>query len=195
VASNEIVVRRTQIVVDEKRVEIGRDLDRPVRRVVAAAVLGNPFTDRYVDDLEPLIEASKWLAAELAGRAVAQLDGDEVHSYGKGVIVGTGGELEHAAALMHPALGAPLRAACGGGKSIIPSAKKIGGPGCTLDIPLHHRNAAFVRTHFDAVELRIPDGPAADELVLAVAVTNGGRPHPRVGGLTVEEIVGEDGLR
>ena len=131
----------------------------------------------------------------MATRAVAQLDGKEVHSYGKGVIVGIDGELEHAAALMHPALGAPLRDACGGGKAIIPSAKKRGGVGCTLDIPVHHRNAAFVRSHFDAVELRIPDGPSADELVLAVAVTDGGRPFPRVGGLTADEIIGEDGLR
>ena len=191
----EIVVRRTQILVEEKRAEIGRDLSRPIRRVVAAAVLTNPFANVYVDDLELLIEASKWLASELAGKAVAQLDGREVHSYGKGVIVGTGGELEHAAALMHPALGAPLREACGGGKSIITSAKKMGGPGCTLDIPLHHRNAAFVRSHFDAVELRVPDGPSADEIILAVAVTDGGRPHPRVGGLTMEDMVGEDGLR
>ncbi len=194
-ADIEIVVRRTQVTVQDMRFEIGRELAQPVRRVVAAAVLTNPFAGRYVDDLEPLIEASKWLAAELAGRAVAQLEGKEVHSYGKGVIVGTSGELEHAAALMHPALGAPLRKACGGGKSIIPSSKKMGGPGCTLDIPLHHRNAAFVRSHFDAVELRVPDGPSADEIILAVAVTDGGRPHPRVGGLTIDDMLGEDGLR
>lgn len=194
-AETKIVVRRTLTTVEEKRVEIGRDLAQPVRRVIAAAVLANPFAGRYVEDLELLIEASKWLATELATKAVAQLDGRDVHSYGKGVIVGTNGELEHAAALMHPALGAPLREACGGGKSIIPSSKKIGGPGSTLDIPLHHRNAAFVRSHFDAVELRVADGPAADELILAVAVTDGGRPHPRVGGLTVDDMVGDDGLR
>jgi hypothetical protein len=194
-ADTEIVVRRTHILVEQKRVEAGRALPQPVHRVIAAAVLTNPFAGRYVDDLEPLIEASKWLAAELAGSAVAQLEGRDVHSYGKGAIVGMNGELEHAAALMHPALGAPLREACGGGTAIIPSAKKMGGPGCTLDIPLHHRNAAFVRSHFDAVELRIGDGPSADELILAVAVTDGGRPHPRVGGLTVDEMIGEDGLR
>ncbi len=194
-ALTEIVVRRTQIAIDERRVEIGRVLDEPIRRVVAAAILENPFAGQYVEDLAPLFEASKRLAAELAGQAVALLNGKQVHSYGKGVIVGMDGELEHAAALMHPALGAPLREACGGGKSIIPSSKKRGGPGCTLDIPLHHRNAAFVRSHFDAVELRVPDGPAADELVLAVAVTDGGRPLPRVGGLTVEDMIGEDGLR
>jgi hypothetical protein len=194
-ADTEIVVRRTHIVSEQKRVEGGRALTQPVQRVISAAVLTNPFAGRWVEDLEPLIEASKWLAAELAAAAVAQLGGREVHSYGKGVIVGTNGELEHAAALMHPALGAPLREACGGGTAIIPSAKKMGGPGCTLDIPLHHRNAAFVRSHFDAIELRVPDGPSADEIILAVAVTDGGRPHPRVGGLTVDDMIGEDGLR
>lgn len=190
-----IRVLRTHVLIDDRLEEAGRELDRPIRRVIAAAVLFNPFAGSYVDDLEPLIEASRGLAKDLSERAVALLDGAEVESYGKGVIVGVDGELEHAAALLHPALGAPLRDACGGGKSIIPSAKKRGGPGCTLDIPLHHRNAAFVRSHFDAVELRVPDGPAANELVLAVAVTDGGRPLPRVGGLTIEGIVGEDGLR
>ena len=188
-------VRRIQVVVEEIPVEIGRELPTPLLRVVAAAVLSNPFADRYVEDLTPLVDISRVLGADLARRAVSALDGRDVHSYGKGVIVGMGGELEHAAALMHPALGTPLREACGGGKSIIPSAKKRGGPGCTLDIPLHHRNAAFVRSHFDAVELRVPDGPASDELILAVAVTSGGRPLPRVGGLEAADIVGEDGLR
>ncbi len=194
-SNGDIKVLRTLAVVDDRHVEVGQELSAPIRRVIAAAVLSNPYAGRYVEDLTPFIEASKVLAKQLSERAVALLDGAEVHSYGKGVIVGTSGELEHAAALLHPALGAPLREACGGGKSIIPSAKKRGGPGCTLDIPLHHRNAAFVRSHFDAVELRVPDGPAANELVLAVAVTDGGRPLPRVGGLTVDEIVGEDGLR
>ncbi len=193
--SNDIRILRTLATIDDRHVEVGRELSHPIRRVVVAAVLSNPYAGRYVEDLTPFIEASKVLAKQLSERAVALLDGAEVHSYGKGVIVGTNGELEHAAALLHPALGAPLREACGGGKSIIPSAKKRGGPGCTLDIPLHHRNAAFVRSHFDAVEFRVPDGPAADEIVLAVAVTDGGRPLPRVGGLTVDEIVGEDGLR
>ena len=155
--SIEIKVLRTLALVDDRHVEVGQELSAPIRRVIVAAVLSNPYAGRYVEDLTPLIEASKILAKQLSERAAALLDGAEVHSYGKGVIVGTSGELEHAAALLHPALGAPLREACGGGKSIIPSAKKRGGPGCTLDIPLHHRNAAFVRSHFDAVELRVPE--------------------------------------
>jgi hypothetical protein len=174
---------------------VGRPVDPPVRRVVAAAVLRNPFAGRYVEDLSELVDQSVELSGTLSSVAVAQLDGKPVHSYGKGGIVGTKGELEHIAAMLHPEFGAPLRAACGGGKAIIPSAKKRGGPGATLDVPVHYKDAAFVRSHFDAVELRIVDAPGDDELVIAVAVTDGGRPLPRVGGLQVSEIVGEDGLR
>jgi hypothetical protein len=118
-----------------------------------------------------------------------------VHSYGKAAIVGEHGEYEHAAAILHPTLGAPFRAAVGGGKAIIPSAKKLGGPGATIDVPLHYKDAAFVRTHFDAMEVRLCDAPRADEILVALAVTDGGRPHPRVGGLTVAESRKEDGLR
>ncbi|TMQ15036.1 MAG: amino acid synthesis family protein [Candidatus Rokuibacteriota bacterium] len=110
-------------------------------------------------------------------------------------IVGERGEYEHAAALLHPKLGAPLRAAVGGGKAIIPSAKKLGGPGTAIDVPLHFKDAAFVRTHYDAMEVRLPDAPRGDEIVLVVVVTDGGRPHPRIGGLTKDEAKKEDGLR
>ncbi len=182
------------VLVDERRVEMGRDLDPYVRRVVAAAVIENPFAGRYVEDLSELIDDSVPLGVELSRLAVATL-GNAVHSYGKGAIVGMAGELEHAAALLHPKLGTPLREACGGGKAIIPSAKKRGGPGTTLDIPLHYKDAAFVRSHFDAIELRIGESPGPDQLVLAVAVTDHGRPLPRVGGLMVGEAIGEDGLR
>ncbi len=180
--------------IEERRYEMGRRLDRPIRRVITAAVLENPFAGSYVDDLSELIEASVSIGREISETAVAAL-ADAVESYGKGVIVGTNGELEHAAALLHPKLGVPLRAACGGGLAIIPSAKKRGGPGTTLDIPLHYKDAAFVRSHFDAVELRIAESPTADQLVLAVAVSNGGRPLPRVGGLTIEDAERKDGLR
>jgi hypothetical protein len=188
-------IRKLVTMVDEVRIEAGRPVDPPIRRVIVAAVLRNPHAGRYVEDLDDLIEASVELSELLSGTAVAQLDGKPVHSYGKGAIVGSSGELEHAAALLHPKFGNPLRAASGGGKAIIPSAKKRGGPGTPLDIPLHYKDAAFVRSHFDAIELRIVDAPTDDEIVLGVAVTDGGRPHPRVGGLKVEEVVGEDGLR
>jgi hypothetical protein len=188
-------IRKLVTMVDEVRVEGGRVVDPPIRRVIAAAVLTNPHAGEYVEDLTDLIEDSVGLSELLSRTAVAHLDGKPVHSYGKGAIVGMRGELEHAAALLHPKFGNPLREASGGGKAIIPSAKKRGGPGTSLDIPLHYKDAAFVRSHFDAIELRIVDAPADEEIVLAVAVTDGGRPHPRVGGLRVEEIVGEDGLR
>ncbi len=188
-------IRKIVTIVDEIHREAGRQIDPPIRRVVVAAVLDNPFAGGYVEDLGPLIEESVPLGERLTAAAVAQLDGRPVHSYGKGGIVGSKGELEHVAAMLHPKLGTPVREGVGGGKAIIPSAKKRGGPGTPLDVPLHHKDAAFVRTHFDAVELRIVDAPADDELVIAVAVTDGGRPLPRVGGLTADEIVGEDGLR
>ncbi len=188
-------IRKVVTIVEETRLEAGRSVEPAVRRVATAAVLRNPFAGRYVDDLSELIQESVELSATLSGVAVAALEGRPVHSYGKGGIVGMDGELEHVAAMLHPEFGAPLREATGGGKAIIPSAKKRAGPGATLDIPLHYKDAAFVRSHFDAIEIRIVDAPANDELVIAVAVTDGGRPLPRVGGLQVSEIVGEDGLR
>jgi hypothetical protein len=188
-------IRKIVTTVEDIRLEAGRPVEPPIRRVVTAAVLHNPFAGRFVEDLTELIEASVGLSATISGAAVDALEGRPVRSYGKGGIVGTKGELEHVAAMLHPEFGAPLREAVGGGKAIIPSAKKRGGPGATLDIPLHYKDAAFVRSHFDAVELRVVDAPDDDELVIAVAVTDGGRPLPRVGGLQVSEIVGEDGLR
>ncbi|HEX2368148.1 MAG TPA: amino acid synthesis family protein [Acidimicrobiia bacterium] len=191
----ELSIRKLVIWIDETRTEMGQPVDPPVTRVIAAAVVTNPYAGRYVEDLSELAEASVALSTLLAGRAAAQLGGRAVHSFGKAGIVGVRGELEHVAAMLHPKFGNPLRDASGGGKAIIPSAKKRGGPGTPIDIPLHYKDAAFVRSHFDAAELRIVDAPADDEMVIAVAVTDGGRPLPRVGGLTVAEAVGEDGLR
>jgi hypothetical protein len=188
-------IRRFYTVVEEIREEGGRPLPRPARRVAVAAVLANPLAGRYVEDLTPLVTMGQELGALLAERAVAALNGEAVESYGKAAIVGMDGEREHAAALLHPTLGGPLRTAVGGGKAIIPSAKKVGGPGTAIDIPLHYKDAAFVRSHFDAMEVRIPDAPRPDEIVVAIALTNGGRPHPRVGGLRKEEVRGDDGLR
>src|SRR5581483_4601369 len=188
-------IRRLYLVVEETQEEGGRALDKPLKRVAAAAVIRNPFAGQYVEDLTPLIDAGEQLGKLLGERAVAALGGDAPESFGKAAIVGVDGEREHAAALLPPKLGAPLREAVGGGKAILPSAKKIGGPGTSIDIPLHFKDAMFVRSHFDAMELRIPDAPRADEIVVAVAVTNGGRPHARVGGLKREEVKGEDGLR
>ena len=188
-------IRKIVTLVDEVHMEAGRPVEPPVRRVVTAAVLRNPHAGTYVEDLTDLIEDSVDLGKTLANLAVEQLNGKPVQSYGKAGIAGIRGELEHVAAMLHPKFGAPLREAAGGGTAIIPSAKKRGAPGTAIDVPLHYKDAAFVRSHFDAVELRVVDAPADDELVIAVAVTDGGRPLPRIGGLRMEEAVGEDGLR
>ncbi len=188
-------IRKVITTLDEIRLEAGRDVEPPIRRVITAVVFENPHAGRYVEDLSDLSDLSVEISEMLASMGVGQLGGRPVHSYGKGGIVGTAGELEHVAAMLHPKFGAPLREACGGGKSIIPSAKKRGPAGTPLDIPVHHKDAAFVRSHFDAVELSIVDAPTPSELVIAVAVTDGGRPLPRVGGLEVDGILGEDGLR
>ena len=187
-------IRKLVTVVEEILSDGGRPARRPLKKVAAVAVLENPFAGRYVDDLAELVDAGEELGALLSKRATEAL-GAPAESFGKAAIVGELGELEHAAALLHPKLGAPLRAAIGGGKAIIPSAKKLGGPGTTIDVPLHFKDAVFVRSHYDAMEVRLPDAPRAGEIVLAIALTDGGRPHARLGGLTKEEAKKEDGLR
>jgi len=187
-------IRKLVTVVEEILSDGGRPARRPLKKVAALAVLENPFAGRYVDDLAELVDAGEELGALLSKRATEAL-GAPAESFGKAAIVGEQGELEHAAALLHPKLGAPLRAAIGGGKAIIPSAKKLGGPGTTIDVPLHFKDAVFVRSHYDAMEVRLPDAPRASEIVLAIALTDGGRPHARLGGLTKEEAKKEDGLR
>ena len=190
-------IRKIVTVVDETLTEMGRAVDPPVRRAAAVAVIENPFAGRYVEDLAELIDVGEELGKLLGEKAVAALGiaGPKVEGYGKAALVGENGEMEHAAAILHPKLGAPLRKVLGKGAALIPSSKKRGGPGAVLDIPLGHKDAAFVRSHFDGMEVQINDAPRANEIVVAVAVTVGGRPLPRIGGLKVSEIKGEDGLR
>ncbi len=190
-------IRKLVTVVEETHSEAGRAVSPPTRRAAAIAVVENPYAGRYVEDLSALIDIGEELGDLLAKRAVAALGiaGDKVESYGKAAAVGEDGELEHAAAILHPKLGAPVRKALGKGAALIPSSKKRGGPGVALDIPLGHKDAAFVRSHFDGMEVHIADAPRAGEIMVAVAVTDSGRPLPRVGGLQKHEIKGEDGLR
>ena len=190
-------IRKIVTVVEETQREVDRPIDPPTRRAAAIAVIANPFAGRYVEDLAELIDIGEELGQMLGERAVKALgiDPTRAESYGKAAAVGENGELEHAAAILHPKLGAPLRKVLGKGAALIPSAKKRGGPGTTLDVPLGHKDAAFVRSHFDAMEVRIADAPAANEIMVAVVVTDTGRPLPRIGGLKVSEIKGEDGLR
>jgi hypothetical protein len=191
------VIRKIVTVVEETRQEAGRDISPPTRRAAAIAVIENPFAGKYVEDLSPLIAIGEELGALLAEKAVAALgiEGPRAQSYGKAAAVGENGELEHAAALLHPKMGMPVRKVLGKGAALIPSSKKRGGLGAVLDIPLGHKDAAFVRSHFDGMEVQINDAPRANEIMVAVAVTDSGRPLARVGGLTVAEIKGEDGLR
>jgi len=188
-------IRKVITNVEEIHYEGFKESDMPIHKCYAAAVIENPFAGRYENDLSQLSDIGEYLGEYLSKSAVKALGGAPVHSYGKGAIIGLNGELEHGAAILHPKLGKPMREAIGGGKAIIPSSKKVGGAGTALDIPLHYKDAAFVRTHYDAMEVRIPDAPKDNEIVVALVFTDHGRPHPRIGGLTVSEIKGEDGLR
>ncbi|MDH6152096.1 MULTISPECIES: amino acid synthesis family protein [Paraburkholderia] len=192
-----IRLRKLVVQVDETRIEMGQAVEPPARRAVAIAVIDNPYAGRYEAKLDALIEAGEELGALLGKRCVEALGiaPGEAQSYGKAAIVGEAGELEHAAAILHPKLGAPLRAAVEKGAALVPSAKKIGTLGTAIDVPLGHKDAAYVRSHFDAIEARVADAPRANEIVVAVAVTASGRPLPRIGGLQANEIKGEDGLR
>jgi len=190
-------IRKIATFVEETHREADRAIDPPTRKAAAVAVIANPFAGTYTEDLTELISIGEELGQLLAERAVAALgiDPARVESYGKAAAVGEDGELEHAAAILHPRLGAPFRKVLGKGAALIPSSKKRGGLGVVVDIPLGHKDAAFVRSHFDAMQVQINDAPRAGEILVAVAVTDSGRPLPRVGGLTKDEIKGEDGLR
>ncbi len=190
-------IRKVVVQVDETHIEMGRPVAPPTRRALAMAVIDNPYAGGYSENLDQLIAIGEELGALLGERCVAALGiaPAQAQSYGKAAIVGEAGELEHAAAILHPKLGAPLRKAVEKGAALVPSSKKRGGLGTAIDVPLGHKDAAFVRSHFDAMEARVSDAPRANEIVVAVVVTDSGRPLPRIGGLQAHEIKGEDGLR
>jgi hypothetical protein len=193
---SDALIRKLTVVLEETHREGDQAIAPPTRKAAAVAVIGNPFAGRHVEDLTELVEVGAMLGRLLAERAVAALGipGGAAHNYGKAAIVGEDGELEHAAAILHPKLGAPVRAVLEKGAALIPSAKKRGGMGTPIDVPLGHKDAAYVRSHFDAMEVRIPDAPRRDEIVVAIVVTDSGRPIARIGGLTAAEIEGRDGL-
>ena len=190
-------IRKLITVVEDTNIEIGRLINPPTRRAAAIAVIKNPFAGRFQEDLEDLMTIGEELGGLLGERAVSALgiEPSQAESYGKAALVGENGELEHAAAILHPRLGKPLRAAVEKGAALVPSSKKMGGLGTPLDIPLGHKDAAYVRSHFDGMEVRVNDAPRADEILVAIAVTDSGRPLPRVGGLHAGDAIGEDGLR
>ncbi len=190
-------IRKIIVQVDEVLKEGGQAVNPPTRRALAMAVIANPYAGKFSDNLDILMDIGEELGGLLGERCVKALGikPEEAQSYGKAAIVGEAGELEHAAAILHPKLGAPLRKAVSKGAALVPSAKKQGTLGTAIDVPLGHKDAAFVRSHFDAMEARVSDAPRANEIVVAVVVTDSGRPQARTGGLQVQEIVGQDGLR
>jgi hypothetical protein len=190
-------IRKLIVEVDETRIEMGRAIEPPARRALAMAVIENPYAGGYSENLDELIAIGEELGALLGQKCVQALGiaPAQAQSYGKAAIVGEAGELEHAAAILHPKLGAPLRAAVEKGAALVPSAKKRGGLGTAIDVPLGHKVAAFVRSHFDAMEARVSDAPRANEIVVAVVVTDSGRPLARIGGLQADQALGLDGLR
>ena len=190
-------IRKIATWVEETHSEIGQAISPPTRKAVAVAVIANPFAGQYVADLTPLMDMGADLGELLGRKCVAALaiDPAQAESYGKARTAHAHGELEHAAAILHPKLGAPLRKEVEKGAALVPSSKKMGGPGQVLDVPLGHKDAAYVRSHFDGIEVRLNDSPRANEIMVAVAVTDSGRPLPRVGGLTHDQAEGKDGLR
>ena len=190
-------IRKIAVNIEETHIEMDRAISPATRKAVAVAVIENPFAGRYAEDLSDLMEIGAELGSLLGRKCVDALgiSPEQVESYGKSAMVGENGELEHAAAILHPKLGAPLRTEVEKGAALVPSSKKMGSPGQVLDVPLGHKDAAYVRSHFDGIEVCLNDAPRSNEIMVAVAVTDSGRPLPRVGGLTHEQAVGKDGLR
>jgi len=190
-------IRKITVFIEETLSEMGQTISPPTRKAAAVAVIANPFAGRYVEDLAPLIDIGAELGGLLGRKCVEALgiSPAQTESYGKAALVGEDGELEHAAALLHPSLGKPLRDAVEKGAALVPSSKKRGGPGRPLDIPLGHKDAAYVRSHFDGMEVSLADAPRPAEIMVAIAVTDSGRPLARVGGLKASEVEGKDGLR
>jgi hypothetical protein len=191
----EFVLRKTLIVLEETFHEFGPPPDALRRRAALLAVVSNPFAGDYADELQPAMEDLKPLGLMMAERLIAALGGAEgIDGYGKGAIVGEAGEIEHGV-LWHVPGGYAMRERLGESRAIVPSAIKVGGMGASLDVPLGHINAAYVRSHFDAIEVRIPDAPRAGEIVFVLAMSIGPRVHSRMGGLEASQVTGKDGLR
>ncbi|MCB2094854.1 MAG: amino acid synthesis family protein [Rhodobacteraceae bacterium] len=191
----EVRLRKMQVAIEDIFHEGGPTAPVPLRRVAVLAVIANPFAGRFVPDIQGFMGDLRPLGLDMAKRLVAAVGGaDRVEGYGKGAIIGAGGELEHAA-LWHAPGGYAMRELVGGAKAIVPSTKKVGGVGARLDVPVTHINASYVRSHFDAMEVGINDAPHEDEMLLALVMTSGPRVHSRSGGLEVADIKGEDGLR
>lgn len=173
----------------------GKEVEKKVNKVAAMAVIKNPLAGQYTEDLQELIDIGGELGETLSKMAIEILGIENVESFGKGSIVGENCEIEHGAATNHVKFGNSMRKILGGGKAVVPSTVTRGTMGTTLNVPLIYKDATLVRSHFDAMEVRVSDAPRADEIVVIAVFTDGGRPLPRLGGLKKEDIVGEDGLK
>jgi len=180
-------IRKIVTILEETFIEGFKEVEGPIRMAASMAVIHNPFAGKYQEDLSPLIEEySTYLANELVPRARKALDA-EVEGYGKGALVGLDGEIEHGSAIIHTVeWGKPFRDAIGGGKALLPSAEKRGSAGVPLDVPVKHRIDDHIRSHHQTLEVRIPDAPRSDEIVIVAALANSGRAHPRIGDLKAE---------
>jgi hypothetical protein len=187
-------IKRVLSFVEEVRSEAGRRADPPLRKVAVVAIVQNPFAGRYVEDLSPLTQASEAIAREISALAVGLLAPGKPVSYGKAAVVGLAGEQEHGNAMLTTVFGNVLREAAGGGKAWISSFTKRAAPGATIDIPFAHKDALYVRSHYDGISITLHDAPLPDEIALICAYATGGRPNARVGGLSAGEIKGLDGL-
>ena len=192
----EVSIRKIATAVEEIHHEGGPVIASPLLRGAAMAVIENPFAGRYVADIQPFMEDLKPLGLDLAQRLLRLLGGEpaRIEAYGKGALIGSAGELEHGA-LWHAPGGYAMREVLGGAKAIVPSAKKVGGVGARLDVPIAHVNASYVRSHFDSMEVGLNDSPRANEMMVVLVMTTGPRVHARSGGLSASEIKGEDGLK
>lgn len=187
-------IKRTLAFVDEVGIEAGQGVDPPLRKIAVAAVVDNPFAGRFERDLSPLTDASAEIGRHICRLAIALMAPYRAASYGKAAVIGMNGEQEHGVAMLTTVFGNVMRDAAGGGKAWISSLTKRAAPGATIDIPLAHKDALYVRSHYDGITITLPDTPLPNELAIIVAFANRGRPNHRVGGLAVDEVKGVDGL-
>jgi hypothetical protein len=187
-------IKRILTFYDEVRSEAGRDVDPPLRKAAAVAVLDNPYAGRFQQDLSALTKASEDIGREICGIATGVLGTHRPESYGKAAIIGINGEQEHGVAMLTTVFGNVMRQAAGGGKAWISSLTKRAAPGASIDVPLAHKDALYVRSHYDGMTLTLPDCPRPDEIAIIAVYATRGRPHHRVGGLAAGEIKGADGL-
>lgn len=192
----DVIVRKSFVTVEEIFHEGGPVGATPLRRGVVGAVIANPYAGRYVEDIVGFIDDLKPLGMKMAQDLIAALGGDPsaIEGYGKAAIVGEAGEIEHGA-LWHAPGGYSMRENLPASNAIVPSTKKVGGPGTRIDVPVTHSNASYVRSHFDAIEVGLNDAPKANEMLVILVMTTGARVHNRAGGLAAADVIGKDGLR